>query len=251
MGSKLHNVTKFLLTVTAFLGCIVLYTAVQIPGVAPMLCPWCFGFERLEPGLYIEKTASESARQQTEATLHQSKLAVGRYFGPLQSDPDIFVCVTQGCYLNAERRGGQTVGISFLDWVVLLSPRANTKVALAHELSHTELHTRLGPRMFAVPIWFDEGLAVNISDDPRYLAPPGSDTRCTVPRPKRMPLNGATWVSATEASNTPYAEAACLVSIWLQEQGSVNGVLKLVSDIKAGVPFSRAYDFDPDAPPHA
>lgn len=236
----MHNVTKFVLTVAAFLGCIVLYTAVQIPAVAPMLCPWCFGFERLEPGLFIEKTASETARQQTEATLHQSKLAVGRYFGPLQSDPEIFVCVTNGCYVHAERRGGRTLGISFLDWVVLLSPRANAKVALAHELSHTELHTRLGPRMFAVPIWFDEGLAVNVSDDPRYLAPSGSDTRCTVPPPARMPLNGATWVSATEASNTPYAEAACLVSIWLQRKGSVKAVLKLVSDINAGVPFARA-----------
>lgn len=237
----MHSITKFLLTVAAFFGCVVLYTAVQIPGVAPLICPSCFGFERVEPGLFIEKTASETARRQTETTLHDSRLAVGRYFGALQSNPAIFVCVTEGCYLNAERRGGKTVGISFLDWVILLSPRANAKVALAHELSHTELHTRLGPRMFAVPIWFDEGLAVNVSDDPRYLAPPGSDTRCTVTPPKRLPVNGATWVSATEATNTPYAEAACLVSIWLERQGSKSSVLKLVSDVKGGIPFARAY----------
>ncbi len=237
----MHNITKFLLTLTAFLGCIVLYTAVQIPGVAPMLCPWCFGFERLEPGVFIEQTASQTDRQKTAATLHQSRLEVARYFGPLQSDPSIFICVTEGCYIHAERRGGQTIGISFLDWVILLSPRADARVALAHELSHTELHTRLGPRMFAVPIWFDEGLAVNVSDDPRYLAPPGSDTRCVVAPPTRMPLNGATWVSATEATNTPYAEAACLVSMWLEQQKRSGAVLQLISQIKAGDPFSKAY----------
>ena len=239
------------MTLAAFFGCVVFYTATHTPGVAALLCPWCLGFERVEPGLYIEKTASETVRQQTARTLHQSKAAVRRYFGPLQSDPSIFVCVTMGCYLGAERRGGHTIGISFLDWVIVLSPRANMKVALAHELSHTELHTRLGPQMFAVPIWFDEGLAVNVSNDPRYLAPPGSDTRCTVPPPARMPLNGATWISATESTNTPYAEAACLVSMWLERQGNVNAILNLVSEVKDGVPFFRVYDPDGHASPHA
>jgi hypothetical protein len=241
VGSKLHNITKCLLTIAAFLGCVALYSSVQIPGLAPLLCPWCLGFERLEPGLFIEASASGTVRQQTEATFHDSKPAVGRYFGPLQSDPAIFVCVTENCYLRGERRQGKTIGISFLDWVILLSPRGNTKVALMHELSHTELHRRLGLKMFAVPTWFDEGLAVNISDDPRFLAPPGSDTRCVVPRPTRLPANGATWVSATEATGTPYAEAACLVSMWLDRQDRASAILTLVSDIKAGIPFARAY----------
>lgn len=242
----MHPITKFLLTVVSFLGCVVLYTAVQIPGVAPMLCPWCFGFQRLEPGLFIEKTASATVRQQTEATLRKSKLAVGHYFGALQSDPAIFICITDGCYVRAERRGGKTLGISFLDWLIVLSPRANAGVALAHELSHTELHTRLGPQIFKVPTWFDEGLAVNVSDDPRYLAPPGSDTRCIVAPPDRLPLNGATWISATEDTTTPYAEAACLVSIWLKRRDGESAVLHVVSDIKAGMPFARAYAARPN-----
>jgi len=241
----LHSVTKFLLTVTAFFGSIVLFTAVQIPGVAPMLCPWCQGFQRLEPGLYIEGAASEADRQQNEAWLRKSRLAVGHYFGPLQSDPTIFICVTEGCYAQAERRGGQTVGISFLDWVIVLSPRAKTEVAMTHELTHTELHTRLGPLLFKVPTWFDEGLAVYVSNDGHYLAPPGSKTRCIVEPPTRLPSNGATWLSATEDSTTPYAEAACLVSIWLEGRDGEGAVLRLVSDIKAGVPFARAYADSP------
>lgn len=243
----MHPVTKFLLTITAFFGSIVLYTAVHIPGVTPMLCPWCLGFQRLEPGLYIEGVASQADRQQTEARLRKSKLAVGRYFGPLQSDPTIFICITDGCYDQSERRGGRTVGISFLDWVIVLSPRAaKTDVAMTHELSHTELHTRLGPQMFKVPRWFDEGLAVYVSNDSRYLAPPGSGTRCIVETPKRLPLNGATWTSATEDTDTPYAESACLVSIWLEHRDGEGTVLRFVSDIKAGIPFARAYAARPN-----
>jgi hypothetical protein len=240
-GPKLHSITKFLLTVGSILGCIVLVTAVHIPGVAASVCPWCFGFESLEPGLFIEKSASESVRQHTEASLHRAKLAVGRYFGSLQSDPRIFVCVTDLCYLRAEQRGGHTVAISFLDWVIVVSPRAEYEVAFAHELSHTELHNRLGPLIFNVPTWFDEGLAVNVSDDPHFLAAPGSQTRCKVEPPTVMPLNGATWVSATEDTSTPYAEAGCLVSVWLERRGGARAVRQLVADIKAGVPFARAY----------
>lgn len=216
-------------------------TAVHIPGVAPLICPWCFGFERLEPGVYIEKGTSETARQTTKASLDRSKLAVERYFGALQSDPAVFVCRTDICYARAEQRGGRTVGISFLDWVIVLSPRANSDVAFAHELTHTELHNRLGPLMFNVPTWFDEGLAVNVSDDPRYLAPAGSKARCIVAPPKLMPANGAAWVSATEDTSTPYAEAACLVSIWLERQRSMGAVPQLISEIMAGIPFDRAY----------
>lgn len=240
-GAKLHSITKFLLTVGSILGCVVFVTAVHIPGVAPLICPWCFGFERLEPGVYIEKSTSETARQTTKASLHRSKLAVERYFGALQSDPAVFVCRTDICYARAEQRGGRTVGISFLDWVIVLSPRANSDMAFTHELAHTELHNRLGPLMFNVPTWFDEGLAVNVSDDPRYLAPAGSKTRCIVAPPKLMPANGAAWVSATEDTNTPYAEAACLVSIWLERQRSMGAVPQLISEIKAGIPFDRAY----------
>jgi hypothetical protein len=240
-GPALHPITKFLLTVGSILGAVVLVTAMHIPGVAAMTCPWCFGFERLEPGVYIEKSASETVRHTTEASLRKGKLAVGQYFGSVQSDPTIFVCETDLCYARAEQRGGQTVGISFLDWVIVLSPRAKGDVAFAHELSHTELHNRLGPLMFNVPTWFDEGLAVNVSNDPRYLAAAGSKSRCIVELPKLVPMNGAAWVSATEDTSTPYAEAACLVSMWLERRGGVSAVPQLVSDIKAGMPFARAY----------
>lgn len=240
-GAKMHSITKFLLTVGSIFGCIVLVSAVHIPGVAALACPWCFGFERLEPGLFIEKSASESVRQSTETSLRGAKLAVAQYFGSLQSGPRILVCVTDLCYLRAEQRGGHSVGISFLDWVIVVSPRTEYEMAIAHELSHTELHNRLGPLMFNVPTWFDEGLAVNVSSDPHYLAPAGSKTRCIVDPPSLMPLNGATWVSATEDTSTPYAQAACLVSIWLENRGGVRAVPHLVADIKAGVPFARAY----------
>ncbi|MFG1943168.1 hypothetical protein [Nonomuraea sp. NPDC048826] len=51
----------------------------------------------------------------------------------------------------------------------MLSPRGADPVIASHELSHVELHTRLAGA--EVPQWFDEGLAVVVCGDPRYLAP--------------------------------------------------------------------------------
>src|SRR5438477_353568 len=115
----------------------------NVTGVGALLCPPCFGFERLAPAIFIETQASE-------------------------------------VYRRVERRGGQTLGISFLDWVIVLSPHVRDGVAITHELTHVELHNRLGPKMFAVPAWFDEGLAVNVSDDPHYVAPPVMRDRCLI-----------------------------------------------------------------------
>lgn len=251
-GHELHNITKFLLSAGSIVAAVVLFTAFNIPGVGQLVCPWCFGFERLEPGLFIEKGASENVRRAAVASLRNGKLVVGQFFGALQSDPAIFVCITDRCYLRAERRGGNTLGISFLDWVIVLSPHVRNELAYAHELTHTELHTRLGPRMFDVPVWFDEGLAVNVSDDPRYLAPHGSPTRCLAEPSKPMPLTGSAWVRATKNTNAPYAEAACLVNLWLDRRGGSGAVLQLISDIKAGVPFALAYGpHGKQQPPHA
>src|SRR5207237_9702304 len=108
----------------------------------------------------------------------QSQHSVLHLVGSALTAPGIFVFFTDHCYRRLERRGGQAQGISFLDWVIVLSPHIRDGVAITHELTHVELHNRLGPKMFAVPAWFDEGLAVNVSDDPRYVGRAGTGARC-------------------------------------------------------------------------
>ena len=95
--------------------------------------------------------------------------------------------------------------------------------------------------MFAVPAWFDEGLAVNVSDDPRYLAPVETNDRCLMELTGPLPATDFGWVRATQTTNRPYGEAACIVSRWLAAKDGRNAVLKLIAEINAGTAFEKAY----------
>lgn len=96
--------------------------------------------------------------------------------------------------------------------VVRLSPRGFDPVILVHEASHVALHGRLGTiRLLsgAVPAWFDEGLAVIVSGDARYLAPGSTAAeRCTA-EPTEMPASPWTWAREAGRRTTLYAETAC------------------------------------------
>ena len=70
--------------------------------------------------------------------------------------------------------------------IVRIAPRGLSPTVLTHELAHTETHARLGfigQLSRRMPTWFDEGLSVVISNDPRYLGPGSGPARCLrVPR---------------------------------------------------------------------
>jgi hypothetical protein len=71
------------------------------------------------------------------------------------------------------------------------SPRGADVVIAVHELAHAELHRRIGvvtTLSRSVPRGFDEGLAVVVSDDPRYRAA-GPD-RCRIERSRNRRTGG-------------------------------------------------------------
>jgi hypothetical protein len=86
-----------------------------------------------------------------------------------------------------------------LNRAVMLSPRGIDAVIAAHELAHVELHERLGSHAGHVPQWFDEGLAVLVSDDPRYLRPETAVDRCLVASDEALPATLPEWLRAAGA----------------------------------------------------
>ena len=115
-----------------------------------------------------------------------------------------------------------------LNRAVMLSPRGIDPVIAAHELTHVELHARLGRG--SVPQWFDEGLAVLVADDLRYLRPAGEGDRCLVTPTGPLPDTLSGWLRAASVDAQVYAQAACAVSRWT----ATNDLRSLIA---AGVPI--------------
>jgi hypothetical protein len=194
----------------AVLLALVVGVAVAFPAVASTTCPGCYGLERVRKGLHVERGLTAAQRQQVTDSVEEGTRRVAAFFGGLRSDPDFLACLTDECYSRIG--GGGERGIAVLNRAVMLSPRGIDPVIAAHELTHVELHTRLGKG--SVPQWFDEGLAVLVSDDRRYLRPAGAGDRCLVEPAGPLPETLADWLRAASADAQVYAQAACAVSRW-------------------------------------
>ncbi|MER6948556.1 hypothetical protein ABT294_31510 [Nonomuraea sp. NPDC000554] len=208
--------------------------AVAYPSVAATTCPGCYGLTELRPGVYTEEGLSAGQRSQVAQATEAATERVAGFYGSRRSSPRLLVCVTDECYRHIG--GGRERGIAVLDRSVMLSPRGVDAVIASHEMSHVELHARLSSGV-EVPQWFDEGLAVVVSDDRRYLAPPSAPDRCLAEPGASLPITLDEWLHAAGTDASTYAKAACGVSRWLRSNGDRDGLLKLIDRLNAGESF--------------
>jgi hypothetical protein len=212
----------------------------MFPAAAAALCPQCFGFERTENSIYVERGMTEDARRDAIATVKQARERVRRFYGELLRNTPVLICATDACYQRL--RGGGSRGMAIYDFALMLSPRGVSETIAAHELSHIEFHARIGAwHVFrdAVPTWFDEGLAVVVSDDARYLDPPGLTDRCrgTI---MELPATLREWLRDPR-KDALYRGAACQVQGWLMARGGPAAALRLAKQIVGGTSFAEAY----------
>ncbi|MDX3109670.1 hypothetical protein ACIBO5_52440 [Nonomuraea angiospora] len=206
--------------------------AVAFPSVAATTCPGCYGMIQVRPGLYLEPGLPPTRERQVAEVIDAANRRVADFYGGRRSSPDILVCATTRCYQKIG--GGGERGIAVLNRAVMLSPKGIDAVIASHEMSHVELHARLGSDAGLIPQWFDEGLAVVVSDDPRYLKPEGTADRCRVAPQGALPQTLDDWLLTAKADQDTYAKAACRASQWLQTNGGSKAVLELIEHMAAG-----------------
>lgn len=224
-----------------------------------LLTPELSGLEPAAPGLYVEAGMPAQQRAELIAAKSWAEDAIHRAYGDVLSSPIVHACWSEKCY---ERFSGMGSVAKVYGDRILVSPRGLNGHFITHEWSHAELHKRLTlSGYFRVPSWFDEGVAVAISEAPehseahwQYLV------EYDVPRPDRAELMRMKtlrqWLDAVhrygeddnqqrmargEARIAPvYAAAGHEVRLWLASAGTF-GLLALIDQVNAGVAFDTAY----------
>ena len=211
------------------------------PHLRAYLCPSCAGFQQVAPRIYADGQATEAQIAAALQAFDAAEALVLDFYPDRASDPVWLLCLSGRC---GRRDGPRPRAIAYLDLFIFVYPEGATTTILAHELAHTELRQRAGSRRRlvsqAVPAWFDEGLAVYLSQDTRYLdLQDGVVTGCKAGDwPEPPAAQRAFNRQAANQAEALYTASAWRVIDWLEAHGGAEAVLALLEDIRAGGAFS-------------
>jgi hypothetical protein len=211
------------------------------------------GMERIGPDVVVEAAADSRQRAQALAARDQAHGQLAASIGTVRSAPLHYFCHSTACY--ARFGGGLPRAKSFGESRTLMSPAGLTPAYVAHEWWHAELYARLGLwRALQVPRWFDEGVAVWVSADPRYgeavyqqvlaqgIAPPRLDELDTFKAFDAAVGRYGDHLKARtpDAITVVYPTVAHEVRRWMQIAG-IEGLRALVAGLERGEPFAALY----------
>ena len=211
--------------------------ALGAPRAAAFTCPGCYGFSRIAPGIYAEPGAGDLV-----PVLRDAQERVAAFYGGFARRPEILICRTPDCH--ARMSGGGARAMTYGTRAIYVSTRGLEVAYLAHEMAHIEAHARIGLIGLIrgrVPAWFDEGLAVVISRDPRHVDSNGRVAGCAgAADPSTLPRSARAWRRQAGKNHglRQYHDAACAVQSWLNAHGKA----ALGAVFANGLPSERPSD---------
>jgi len=226
---------------------------------AQLWAPESYGLEWAAPGLYVETGMPAQQRTEMVAAMAWAETAIRRAYGEVLSTPIVNACVSEACY---KRFGGKGSMAKVYGNRILISPRGLNGHLIAHEWSHAELRKRLTlSGYFRLPSWFDEGVAVAVSEAPEHSEAHWQYLEShNVPRPDRAELMSlqslSQWLDAVHrygehlnpqrmARGEPrvapvYGAAGHEIRPWLAVAGTA-GLLSVIDALNAGDDFTTVY----------
>jgi hypothetical protein len=223
-----------------------------------LLVPTWFDMEPIADRVFVNKEMPSTERAQALMLVSASEKRIVQYYGKAISTPKFFFCSTDECFKSF---GGSTSRAkSFGDYATLFSPRGMSIPIISHERSHAELYSRIDS-MRRIPQWFDEGLAVTVSDAPEHSENHWQFlVTSNIPRPARDELytykSLKQWIDAVHrygddsnierrAKGEPeiypvYSAAGHELRFWFSKTGTP-GLLAFIERMNNGENFESAY----------
>lgn len=215
----------------------------RLKPVAVAVCPSCFGFERIASDTYVQQGMPLEEQTLAKNVLASSENRIREFYGDIERYPRVLICATQECI--GRLGGGAAASGSVGAFVLLLGPKGINVIEISHELSLIEVSGRIGlyhSIMDTVPAWYEEGVAVLVSDDPEFIAPVRANVdRCLADPSGILPVDMTKWLDEADEYPFIYAQAACRVDQWMLARGGSSAVSRLLARVARGESFTRAY----------
>lgn len=217
-----------------------------------LLAPAYYGLEAVNDQLYVEAQTDATTRQSLLRAIERAEWQMRAAYGEPQSRPIVHACISAACL---DRFGGAGNFAKVYGNRILLSARGANWHFIAHEWSHAEMWARLDWTAWRrLPQWFDEGLAVALSEAPEHAEAHWQYLSATgVPLPTRAELeamrsrrqwleagarysdgrNGERQTRGEPEVHAQYAAAGHAVRPWLARAGQ-RCLLDLIARLNAG-----------------
>ena len=239
-----YRIRKTALVSLILLFSLFIFVFLFFPIWGALLCPRCFGFKEVASVIYVDAELDDDREiSKISSNVDIALSLVRKVYGAVRAPmPTVFLCSSAKCFTRFGNQGEKAS--SYGHWAVVVFSDGNNPVILAHELSHVETGFRIGFYGWAsIPAWFDEGLAVAVSRDSRYLEiGPSGTLSCNK-------LSGGVliadidewWQKASAGDVDIYSAAACRVVNWINGKNDIGAVEELLDELREGGDFEKLF----------
>lgn len=183
--------------------------------------------------------ANDNDLTETQAeVIKKAQARIRSRFGPLESSPTTYFFDTTDSFWRLKLNSyGST---SFLGYktCVAIGPNGQNVDVVAHELMHAEIasHTGFWARNRKLPVWFDEGLAMQVDFRERYNLGKEADFSFAT----RLDSSKAFFVSDRELLTKHYAAAKAAVQTILLDVNEKD-IYSQLKQLRAGATFDSIF----------
>ncbi|WP_338808946.1 hypothetical protein V2V90_00145 [Agrobacterium leguminum] len=209
-----------------------------------LLCPRCFGFKEVASGIYVDAELDDDREiSKISSNVDIALSLVRKVYGAVRAPmPTVFLCSSAKCFTRFGNQGEKAS--SYGHWAVVVFSDGNNPVISAHELSHVETGFRIGFYGWAsIPAWFDEGLAVAVSRDSRYLEIGLSALFLVINCLAEVSIADIDewWQKASAGDVDIHSAAACRVVNWINGKNDIGAVEELLDELREGGDFEKLF----------
>ncbi|WP_421763801.1 hypothetical protein [Ekhidna sp.] len=161
---------KVLITFVIILGITSIGHALVLPQATRCLFIDLYAFEK-EDDIYFRSHVNANERAELKSLIDEAEKRVAAFWDKKLASPKFIYCDTDEDYL---RFGAPfltpAAAVMHIGSYVVISSDGMDLDIISHELSHTELFERIGliNRSLKIPVWFDEGLAMQVDHRSYY-----------------------------------------------------------------------------------
>lgn len=231
-----------LVVITAVLVYFVQFTALGYRVTVPLR-----GFSAVASNVYVHRGFTGDIDQALR-TVDDARSRVAAYFGEIRSDPIVIMCDDSATIAKLGGDHDTTTAVLFgaHSYISVSSEFLNVDV-IAHELTHAETHARLYKGKLwngqLVPVWFDEGVALQNDHRERYDEDAWKEATGNgenVVALSDIDTVAEFYAGESEQRRYRYIVSKHELSGWIALHG-VDALLELLDEVNRGGEFSRLY----------